>query len=269
MSLAADKLWGLTVPGRQVDPNDLLAVLEDALGSPSLDFRTTLLIRDSLSALKAHWGDDRFSAWLAASPRRNAIVDVLRSDLGPSGFPSLEKRLMEKTRSEVVQQFLRELGLHVDHPARLEIGGSIALILSGNLSRMTEDIDVVDEVPVQLRSQHALLDELALRYNLRLTHFQSHFLPAGWADRLRSLGRYGQLDVFLVDACDIFVGKLFSARVKDRDDLRALAPLMDNVTLAARLRDFAGALLAEPDLAANARRNWYILYNQPLEVIHD
>ena len=38
-------------------------------------------------------------------------------------------------------QFLRELGSHVAQPAAISIGGSIALILSTNLSRRTEKLD--------------------------------------------------------------------------------------------------------------------------------
>jgi hypothetical protein len=144
------------------------------------------------------------------------------------------------------------------------VGDSIALILSGNLSRHTEDIDVVDELPSDVRSQHELLNELADTYALRLTHFQSHYLPSGWRDRLHSLGRFGRLDVYLVDVYDVYVGKLFSARRKDRDDLRALSAKLDKRAAEALLRQSATALLAEPKLAAEAGENWYIHYGEPL-----
>ena len=131
---------------------------------------------------------------------------------------------MEKTDPETIRQLLRELGTLASRPTRIDVGGSGALILLGNLSRSTDDIDIVDEVPPELRAQHDAMEQLASRYGLRLAHFQSHYLPAGWIDRVRSLGRFGNLEVFLVDPLDIFVGKLFSAREEDRDDLRALAP---------------------------------------------
>src|SRR5687768_16175766 len=99
----------------------------------------------------------------------------------------------------------------------------MALILGERLTRRTEDIDVVDELPEVVRAERELLDGFTARYGLRVAHFQSHYLPMGWEARVRSLGRFGQLDVFLVDELDIAVGKLFSAREKDRDDLRVLA----------------------------------------------
>ncbi|MDB5173947.1 MAG: hypothetical protein JWN51_2720 [Phycisphaerales bacterium] len=98
------------------------------------------------------------------------------------------------------------------------IRGSISLILSAGLSRHTEDIDLVDEIPAPLRSEHALLDELAARYGLRLAHFQSHFLPQGWESRTRSYDKVGRLEIHLVDVYDVLVGKLMSNRGKDRDD---------------------------------------------------
>ena len=119
-------------------------------------------------------------------------------------------------------------------------------------------------MPAAIRELHDLLGELAGAYGLTLTHFQSHYLPAGWRDRVRSLGRFGRLDVFLVDVYDVLAGKLTSARRKDRDDLRALAPAVDKRVLAERLRTAGAAFLAEAKLAENARQNWYIVYGEPL-----
>jgi hypothetical protein len=264
MSLAANNLWNVTIPGRQVDPERLAAALSTLCNQSDLDFRTKLLARDSLLALKSHWSGDRFSAWLRKADDRGWLSGIIESDLGSPGFPSLEKRVMEPTRPEIVQQILRELGLRLRTHARIEIGGAIALILSGNISRATEDIDIVNELPPELRSQQSLLDELAARYSLRLTHFQSHYLPTGWDTRVRSIGRFGQLDVFVIDVVDIFVGKLFSARVKDLDDLRALLPQFNKQMILERLRSSAAALMAQPQLAENARRNWYILCGESL-----
>ena len=63
------------------------------------------------------------------------------------GFPTLEGRLMDAVDPETVLRFLRDLSTRVSVPLRLEIGGSIALIVNGLLRRGTEDIDVADEVP--------------------------------------------------------------------------------------------------------------------------
>jgi len=133
-------------------------------------------------------------------------------------------------------------------------------------TRRTEDIGIVNEVPSELRSQHQLLALLAARYGLELTHFQSHDLPQGWPQRLHSLEPFGHLQVSLVDAYDVFLSKLFSARIKDRDDLRMLAPQLDKATIMRRLCDTTHDLLATPDLREKAEQNWYILYGEPLPI---
>jgi hypothetical protein len=144
------------------------------------------------------------------------------------------------------------------------VGGSIALILPELLVRSTEDLDVVDEVPAELRAQHDLLEQLAGAYGLHLTHFQSHFLPDGWQDRLHSLEPFARLQVFLVDPHDIFLSKLFSRRHKDLDDLRTLYPLLEQETIRRRLVDHCPSLLREESLRQAAEQNWYILTGQPL-----
>jgi hypothetical protein len=122
----------------------------------------------------------------------------------------------------------------------------------------------VNEVPHTVRSEHELLARLADRYGLRLTHFQSHYLPGGWEQRRRSLGRYGELLVYVVDTYDVLVSKLFSPREKDRDDLRVLAPRIDRSVLAERMRNSGGAFLGDASLRNHAVKNWYIVYGEPL-----
>ena len=171
---------------------------------------------------------------------------------------------MEPTRPETIRQFLRELGGHVHKSLILHVGGSAALILPGLLVRKTDDVDVVNEVPAELRSQPAVLDRLAERYGLHVRHFQSHYLPDGWENRLHSLGAHGQVNVFLVDPYDVFLSKLNSAREKDRDDLRVLAPQLDRDVLTRRLHDTMTRLLAEDQLRQNAEQNWYIIFGEAL-----
>jgi hypothetical protein len=144
------------------------------------------------------------------------------------------------------------------------VGGSAALILPGYLSRQTEDIDAVDEVPAEIRSQHKVLQELADRYGLHLAHFQRHYLPMRWEQRVHSRPPYGLLQVYLLDVYDVFLSKLFSARTKDQDDLRALAPQLDKAILAQRLHDTTGSMLAAETLRQRAEKNWYILYGESL-----
>jgi hypothetical protein len=265
MAIVAHDLWDLTWNYPYLDPDDLAAAIQHQVGlSDELDFRTRLLIRDSIRALEQHWGSEKTRSWLYASPHRDVLDNILQSDLGEPGFPSLNTRVMQSVKPEKVLEYLRTLGARTAHPTRVTIGGSIALILAGQLSRPTEDIDVVDEVPAELRSQHDLLNSLSDVSNLQLTHFQSHYLPTGWENRVRSLGVFGQLQVALVDTYDIFLGKLFSARDKDLKDLRVLKPQLDQPRVETRLLDTAAALLAEPALKKNAQDNWYILFGQPL-----
>ena len=257
-------LWGLTSGRPWIDPTELAAALERQVAQNALDYRTRLLIRDSLDALSQHWGRQTLESWLSQSQAGEVLRAIWRSDLGAPGFPSLVQRIMQTLNPETVRQFLRELGSSLGRETRINVGGSIALILDGKLSRRTEDIDVVDEVPPEVRLEHELLARLASRYGLSVTHFQSHYLPSGWAERLHWVGEFGRLTVFLVDPYDIFVGKLFSAREKDLDDLRELAPQLDKEMIVRRLRDSAKLLRAEKKLAEEAARNWYVVYGEAL-----
>ncbi len=257
-------LWGLVWGKPEVDPALLAEAVEREAARGDLDFRTRLLIRDSTDALAEHWGAERLRAWLERSPVRDRIEGVRREDLGERGFPFLREALVDRTEPNVIRQFLRELGAYLSRPVKLTIGGSGALILTGHLSRATQDVDVVDEVPEPIRAERALLDQLARRYRLHLTHFQSHFLPAGWEARLHSLEPFGQIQAYLIDVLDLFLSKLFSKRDKDLDDLRALLPALERGALVQRLQDTCGALLGERGLRANAERNWYVLTGEAL-----
>jgi hypothetical protein len=257
-------LWSLVWGKPEVDPHQLAEAIERQVAGGTLDFRTRLLIRDSADALESYWGREGLNRWLGQSPAGPTIRTIRREDLGEPKFTSLKGRLMGRTDPETVRQFLRQLGTQVRHSVRLLVGGSVALILPGLLSRATEDIDVVDEIPPEIRQQHALLDQLVQAYGLRLAHFQSHFLPAGWENRLHSLGAFGRLQVFLVDPGDIFLSKLFSRRPKDLDDLRALLPNLDREMLLRRLTGSCAALLRDESLRPIAEQNWYVLVGESL-----
>jgi hypothetical protein len=259
-----EDLWTLTSGRPQIDPERLARAVERQALADGLDFRTRLLIRDSIAALAARWDKVRLSEWLSRSPAAGRLTEIANSDLGEAGFPSLGARIMAATKPEVVLQFLRELGTHLPRPARVYVGGSASLIIAGLLSRQTEDVDLVDEVPPALREQHELLDRLSGRYGLRLAHVQSRYLPSGWEGRARSLGVMGQLEVHLLDPPDVFLSKLFSSREKDRDDLRELARELDRQEIASRLRRDAAALYAEDKLRQAASSNWYIVYGEAL-----
>jgi hypothetical protein len=264
--IVQSQLWDLAQSGQPIDASALSTAIQREAGSglADLDFRTRLLVRDAAAALRDFWNPARFDQWLTASPASSILKQIDQLALGEIGFPSLHKRIMDTTKPQTVLQFLRELGIQCHEPLRLEIGGAIAAILAGMIDRHTEIIDVVDEIPLVLRQKHQALDALAGRYGLDLTHFQSHYLPSGWRNRLVSLDRFGELDVWLVDAADIFLSKLFSARAKDRDDLRAMATRLDKPSLLERQRTDGQALLGEPRLAKNAADNWYVVFGETL-----
>lgn len=265
MPTLAKDLWSLALDHQEVDPADLAQAIEEQILSGDLDFRSRLLIRDSIDALRAQWSEDRFNQWLANSPIRKGIECIWRDEeLGSPGFRYLRSHVVEITRPETIRQFLRELGWHVHKPTRIDVGGSIALIMKDFLARRTEDMDVVDEVPADLRNQHKLLHELKERYGLELAHFQRHYLPKGWENRLHYLDAFGALRVYLVDAHDVFLSKLFSKRTKDLDDLRFVSRHLDKAVLARKLTENCSALLSEQDLRQYAEKNWYIVYGEPL-----
>jgi hypothetical protein len=257
-------LWKLVWGQPWIDANDLaLAVEEQAVRDP-LDYRTRLLIRDSVDALKQYWDAPRWNAWFARTPARQRLATICAEPFERVGFPFIRESLMEKTDPEVVYQMLRELSRRVRKPLRMPIGGSIALIIPGMLARATADIDIVDEVPEPLRSDHELLNDLERRYKLKLTHFQQHYLPSGWENRLHYHDTYGDLAVYLVDPLDVFLSKLTSIRTKDLDDLRVLASQFDKATIIQRMKDTMKSAFASADLLERAKNTWYILFGEDL-----
>ena len=264
MAVRAHDLWGLVLDQQNVDPRELADAVEAEAEEDALDFRTRLLIRDSLEALQDYWGGRRFEEWLQKCSTRDRIEAIRNEDLGKPGFPFLREQIMEPTRPETIRQFFEELGNELHKTTRIYLGGSGALILTGYLSRRTQDLDVVDELPEEVRSLHKRLDTLSQRYRLQIAHFQSHYLPAGWEKRVHSLEPFGRLQVFLVDVYDVFLSKLFSAREKDRDDLRALVPQLDKETVMRRLKETTAAWQGEPYLLQRAQDNWKILFGEPL-----
>ncbi len=160
---------------------------------------------------------------------------------------------------------LHELGDRLPRPVTIEIAGAIALIMKQYLDRQTTDMDIVNEVPEEIRGLGDWLCQLEKRYRLALGHVQSHSLPRGWEQRLHGLEPFGRLRVYLVDAYDVVLSKFFSRREKDRDDLRFAMKLLDKETLVRRLKETADAFLADPIMRENAERNWKIVFKgEPL-----
>lgn len=256
-------LWSGVRDSPWIDPGDLLAAVDSACQSDAPDYRTKLLARESLMALRERRGNGRLMDRLSM-PARGRAIELLSNDPGEVGFPTLRRRMGDRTEPQAVLSFFRELGAEAPDPARLEVGGSIALILAERLRRGTDRIDIVNEVPATLRNHHELLSRLTERYGLQVTHFQSHYLPAGYEYRLQFLDRFRLLDVYLVDPLDILVGKLFSRRDKDLSDLRMLKNRFTSEAILERIRSSAAAFLADAHLKRNLQRNWYIVFgNEP------
>jgi hypothetical protein len=257
-------LWSLVWGRPEVDPNDLFEAIVVEAPKYELDYRTRLLIRDSIDALRDYWGSERLNQMLIERGIDEDIEDIVGEEFERVGFHGLRERLMKKTDPKDVEAFFHELGAHIHRSTKLEVGGSIALILPGHLSRTTEDIDVVDEVPEELRAQHQLLADLQKRFGLLLTHFQRHYLPMGWENRLHYFNSYGSLRVYLLDVYDVSLSKLFSRRDKDYDDLRILRPQLEKEVFAQRMRDTTASMLASEPLRKVGEHNWYRLYGESL-----
>jgi hypothetical protein len=264
MALQTLDLWSLVRGRPQIDPRDLADAVVSQAADETLDYRTRLLIRDSVDALKGYWGQQSVTRWLADCPLHEKIDAICRAEYDKVGFSSIRKRLMEKTDPKVVEQYFRELSRKVRKPLRLLVGGSIALIVPELLVRHTEDIDIVDEVPREFRDQPEFIEDLKTRYGLLLTHFQQHYLPSGWSSRLKYHDSFGDLQVYFVDPMDIFLGKLTSIRTKDLDDLRVLVPQLDKTTIIQRLNGTMQSALASEQLRERAKNNWYILFGEEL-----
>ncbi len=264
MATALSDLWTLIRLRPEIDPWDLATAIAEQAAESDLDYRTRLLIRDSVEALIIYWGASGWEKWLSACPQRSQIGTICREKYNEIGFPSLRKRIMEKTKPEGVRQYLEQLGQEVFHSASLHIGGSVALIIPGFISRHTEDIDVVGEIPPEIRNKHKLLDDLERLHGLHLGHVQSHYFPSGWENRVHSLGMFGRLTVYLVDVYDVFLSKLFSARLKDMEDLKVLAPQLDKERLVRRLKDTTAGFMVVDYLKELAQKNWQIIFGEAL-----
>ncbi len=257
-------LWTLARLGPQIDPNDLTTAIEEQIGHDDLDYRSRLLIRDSIDALRSFWGPSRFSDWYEECSRRQEIEAICGEAFDEIGFPSIRKRLMDKKTPEQIRDFLETLGRRIRNETRIYVAGSCALILPGLMVRGTDDVDVVDEVPKEIRDEHELLDELQQLYSLHLGHVQRHYFPAGWQDRAHSYALFGRLSVYLVDVYDVFLSKLFSARIKDLGDLRILVPQIEKEILVDRFRNTCEGFLVAPRLKELASGNWQILFKEEL-----
>jgi Nucleotidyltransferase of unknown function (DUF6036) len=256
----------LTRRGQQIDPNDLAEAVAAQASSDDLDYRTRMLIHDSVAALRNHWGGPRVQQWLAQCPAQEKIEEICREEFDKIGFPSLKRRVMDKLPPEKVRQFFEYLGQRIRMDLKIYVAGSIALILTDHLQRHTEDVDIVDEIPEEIRDNHELMNALPELFKLELGHVQSHYLPSGWIDRVHYFDDFDRLRVYLLDVYDVFLSKLFSARVKDMSDLLVLAPQLDKEMLVEKLKTTCRSFLTVPGELEKAQKNWRVLFLDDLPI---
>ena len=244
-------LWDLQRRRTWIDERQVLTAMRRTLAREggAIDYRTELLLHDMAEAMRARGHSLPFAC---PDPRSVEEPDEI-------GFPSLASRLMTPVTPEVLETMFRLLGREVRRPVTLTVGGSVALTLRQLLSRETDDVDVVDELPPEIRNDHAVLNGLVDRFGLRLTHFGSHYLPEGWVNRTASHGVFGNVSVRLVDTYDLLADKVFSKRPKDQKDLDVVLPQVDRDVLANRIAHGTRMLRKVPGLEVIAAKNWYVL----------
>ena len=262
-------LWNL-LARPTIDPATLARAIETVLVEPNLDWRTLQLVKEGWEALEESIEPGRLNDYLVErtsiqiAEAIRARIDNDRNGHCDVKFPSLKGRLMPDLSPTTIRQFLRELGSAIAHPATMIMGGAASLVLRGLLSRATEDVDVVDEIPAEIRDERQILEELSARYGLRMTHFQSHYLPRGWESRTIDFGTFGKVQVRLVDAVDIIAGKVYSARPKDLDDFRVLSLNLNKDELRQRVLQGSSSLISSDQIRRQAITNWYIVYGDDL-----
>jgi hypothetical protein len=257
--------WELVWGQPYIDCETLAAAIEQDLeGRPQPDFRTRLLVRDATRAIRSYWGRKRFASWLKECSVQNSIRTILAERLGKEGFHNIRGRLVTNVGSNDVRQIFSLLGQGVHDRVDVYIAGSIPTMIQGLTARPTDDIDIVNEVPPEIRKQVDILKRIRADYGLTLGHVQSHYLPANWQQRRRFLGDFGGLHVYMVDVVDIFVSKLSSKQEKHKEDLRVLAKNLNKEEIERRLRGDGKAFLEDPYLRPQIEANWKFLFQEPL-----
>ena len=257
--------WDLVWGQPYIDSRTLAAAIEQDLGrNDQPDFRTRLLVRDAAAAIRSFWGSRRFNRWLSASPVAPVIRAILDEELGKPGFTAIRRRPVNSIDSPQIRQIFEILGQGIHGPVEVHIAGSIPTLIKGPTARPTADIDFVDEVPAEIRSQRAVVRKIETQFGLTLGHVQSHDLPARWQNRRQWLGDFGELRAYLVDEYDIFVSKLSSKHEKHQLDLQVLAQKLDKSIARRRLVTDGKTFLDDPALKLQIEENWRFIFQEPL-----
>jgi uncharacterized nucleotidyltransferase DUF6036 len=257
--------WALVWGQPYIDAERLVQAIEqDLLRNPEPDFRTRLLVRDSLRAVRAFWGKQRLDHRIGESPARARITTIMKEKLGKAGFTAIRRRLVANNMSADLEQILDLLGRALQAKTEINIAGSVPTLVQSLTSRPTNDIDIVDEVPAEIRRQRSLLQNIKDRFGLTFGHVQSHYLPANWRARRHFFGDFGRLRAYLVDPYDIFVSKLSSKLERHIDDLRVLAKQLDKEKAKNRLMGDGKEFMDDPYLRPQIEQNWHFVFREVL-----
>jgi Nucleotidyltransferase of unknown function (DUF6036) len=257
--------WTLVWGQPYIDSRTLAAAIEQDLAqSDHPDFRTRLLIRDAAVSLRGYWGQRRFAQWLASSPVGSQVREIMGEDLGETGYSTIRRRLVDSIDATQLGQVFELLGRNIQRRVEIHIAGSVPTLIKGLTARPTDDIDLVDEVPDEIRRQRDVLRQIETEFGLKLGHVQSHYLPSHWRDRRHWFGDFGGLRVYALDEYDIFVSKLSSKKKKHQLDLRVLATKLDKDKARQRLLTDGRAFLDDPKLRPQIEENWRFIFQEPL-----
>jgi hypothetical protein len=143
------------------------------------------------------------------------------------------------------QDFLlafQELGSRIDLEAEVVIAGGSALLLLGVVDRETGDIDAVASQPkLSALARHIALvgEELGLPASWLNDGVRAYhdLLAPDYRTRLITVGTFGALTVRTLGRPDLILLKVAAARPRDLDDLRALAPTLEEITFVASQLD--------------------------------
>jgi hypothetical protein len=124
-----------------------------------------------------------------------------------------------------VHYFLVKLGIEFRHPVRLYLVGGTTLVYEG-LRDQSLDIDIDYEIASEHESEFVqtirrLKDSLQI--NVEMASPADFIpLPAGWKDRAKFVGRFGQVDAFHFDLYSTSLSKIERGREGDFQDVMAL-----------------------------------------------
>jgi len=124
-----------------------------------------------------------------------------------------------------IELFLRRLGERFRRPGRVYLVGGTSMVWAG-FRDQSLDIDLTFEVQPQdhgdfVQTVRALKDELAINVE-EVSPGDFIPLPAGYRERCRFIGRYGQLEVFHFDLYSTALSKVERGTAEDFSDVLAL-----------------------------------------------